>query len=74
MKAAGGRIDWEGETYDWGDPVPASLVEAHPEWVIDKPLTAADIAGMTEAEAKTALMLLSGLISAEDAEQQGGAS
>lgn len=71
MKVAGGEIVWEGRTYKWGDSVPADLVAEHPEWVVDKPLTAADIAGMTEREAKAALMLLSGLISAEDAE--GGA-
>lgn len=69
-KVAGGEIEWEGSTYKWGDAVPSSLVEAHPEWVVERPLSAAEISAMTEEEAKRRLMLLAGLLSPEDAAQE----
>lgn len=58
VKVAGGEIHWKGRKFNWGDEVPDDLVAEHPEWVIDKPLTEAEIVEMTPEEAKDALLRL----------------
>lgn len=57
-KVAGGEIVWNGVKYNWGDEVPDDLVAAHPEWVIDKPITEAEVLEMDPDDAKETLLRL----------------
>lgn len=55
------HIEHDGEEYNWGDPVPDAVIEAYPEAVGDKPLSAKDIGSMNKAELQEHLLKLSGV-------------
>ena len=62
-KIAGGQIEWpegSGQYLNWGDEAPQDLVDEHPQWVLDKPISAAEIDEMPEEELRAALKRLTG--------------
>ena len=70
-KIAGGEIVWEGQKFNWGDEVPDELVAAHPEWVVDRPVTRDEIDNMSADEMKAALLSMHGLHTPEESVEAG---
>ncbi len=60
-KVAQCRIEHDGKVYNWGDVVPAAVVDKHPTAVGDMPLTEADISKMTKEELQAQLLKATGI-------------
>jgi hypothetical protein len=55
------RLEYEGQVYNFGDPVPFVVMEEFPHAVGDKPLTDSDVNRMTKAELAEALRRATGM-------------
>jgi hypothetical protein len=66
-KIAGSRFEYKGKEYNYGDAAPADLVEAHPDWVVDRTLSETEIDTMSKEELQAALKDQFGHVSATPA-------